>query len=236
MSVHFCTFGSMPTYGPALARIGKQAQDSKYFESVNCFTQNNTPGLAAHADFIAKSPKGYGYWIWKPLIILETMRKAQENDVIVYADAGCYINSTPEAKRKFEIYLSLVKKNAPHRINFQLSYPEEMYTKNDVLSYFQAMGTEHATSRQIAGTYMILVNTPENRAIMEELHQIMGSDNHHLHDDSPSRIPNAPSFIDHRHDQSVLSVLMKMRGTLLVEDVYPPKDTDPISPMRSRRA
>jgi len=234
--VHFCSFGSLPTYAAALARIEKQANDSKYFTSVKCYTEKDLPGLEEHADFIAKSPKGFGYWIWKPLAMLDIMRKSRDTDIIVYADAGCYINSTPEAKVKFANYISLVKSKAPHRISFQLSAPEENYTKGDVLDLLNVRDTAHAKSGQMVGGYRILVNTPENRALMEEWHRIMSYDNHHFHDDSPSRSPNAPTFVAPRHDQSVISLLMKVRGTLVLEDVYPPKDTDPISPMRSRRA
>lgn len=234
--VHFCTFGSLPDYGAALARIERQARDSKYFDSINCYTEKTTPGLEAHADFIAREPRGYGCWIWKPLVVLETMRKAKEKDVIVYADAGCFIHATPEAKRKFAEYLALVKSRAPHRISFQMPHPEENYTKADVLELLNVRDTEHAKSGQIAGTYQILLNTPENRALMEEWYRIMTYENHHYHDNSPSRSPNAPTFKAPRHDQSIFSILMKTRGTIALEDLYPPKNTDPISPVRSRRA
>jgi len=235
-NIHFCTFGSSDTYTAALNRIERQAIASKYFDSISCYTEKNTPGLEQHKDFIEKNKKGYGNWIWKPLVILATMKKARENDIVVYADAGCFIHATVEAKRKFQEYMSLVKTTAPHRLSFQLGHPEENYTKSDVMELLNIANTAHATTGQIAGTYQILLNNADNRALIEEWYRIMTYDNHRFHDDSPSRTPNASTFKAGRHDQSVISCLMKARGTIPLPDPYPPKNTDPISPVRSRKA
>ena len=40
---------------------------------------------------ILDAPKGIGYWLWKPFIILETMKNISEGDVIVYSDSGIEI-------------------------------------------------------------------------------------------------------------------------------------------------
>ena len=39
-----------------------------------------------------------------------------------------------------------------------------------------------------------------------------------LVDDSPSRIPNHPSFCENRHDQSCFSLIRKTRGCIILED------------------
>lgn len=234
--VHFCTFGSLDTYAAALARIQKQATASGYFDTVTCYTQKNTPGLDDHAEFITANPKGYGFWMWKPLVILDVMRTAAPDDIIVYADAGCFINSTETAKRKFAVFLSLVRTRAPHRLSFQMPHIEEHYTKGDVLDLLQMRDTEHAKSGQLVGGYQVMLNTNENRAIIEEWYRVMTLEGHKYHDDSPSTAPNAPTFVASRHDQSIISLLMKKNGTIMLRDAWPLSDKDPISPMRSRGA
>ncbi len=39
-----------------------------------------------------------------------------------------------------------------------------------------------------------------------------------LVDDSPSNYPNDEGFVEHRHDQSVFSILRKMNGSLILDD------------------
>ena len=39
---------------------------------------------------ILDQPRGAGYWLWKPYYILETLKKLEENDILIYADAGLF--------------------------------------------------------------------------------------------------------------------------------------------------
>ena len=38
---------------------------------------------------ISSKNRGGGYWFWKSFIIYETMKKMNNNDILMYADAGC---------------------------------------------------------------------------------------------------------------------------------------------------
>ena len=49
--------------------------------------------IKKHSDFIKQNKMGYGRYIWKPKIILDTLLKTNENDIILYCDAGCYLNN-----------------------------------------------------------------------------------------------------------------------------------------------
>ena len=95
---HFCTFGNTPNYINTLTRLYHQAAKSGYFDTISIYDQNNTPGIQDHVDFIKSHPRGFGYWIWKPMVILDVMNKASPNDIIIYADAGCSIYNTEDAK------------------------------------------------------------------------------------------------------------------------------------------
>ena len=37
---------------------------------------------------ILDKTRGNGYWLWKPFIILETLKKMDDNDVLLYLDSG----------------------------------------------------------------------------------------------------------------------------------------------------
>ena len=230
---HFCTFGSTPGYNAALARIKKQALDSGYFDTVHIYDQTNTPGIDAHREFIDTHTRGYGYWIWKPLIILDIMKKVASGDTIIYADAGCYINSTPGSREIFAKYLVALDA-PPYRLGFYFpSLKESVWCKGDLLDYFGLRGGSHASSGQFMGGIQILKNTPDNQALMEEWLSVMTRDGYRFVDDSPSISPNEAGFREHRHDQSVISLLMKIRGTTYCSQ--PTHDSkSPIAIMRSR--
>ncbi|MDN3017798.1 hypothetical protein PH210_16485 [Paenibacillus sp. BSR1-1] len=42
-------------------------------------------------DEILNQPRGAGYWLWKPYIILDVLSKIKENDIVVYSDSGIEI-------------------------------------------------------------------------------------------------------------------------------------------------
>ena len=53
-------------------------------------------------DILSKE-KGLGYWLWKPYIIFEALKNVNENDIIVYIDAGSQIikNLSTQSTHKY---------------------------------------------------------------------------------------------------------------------------------------
>src|SRR5437762_81793 len=52
---------------------------------------------------IINYPKGAGYWIWKPYIILKTLENTKEGDYIFYCDAGShFVNSIDHLIKQME--------------------------------------------------------------------------------------------------------------------------------------
>ena len=41
---------------------------------------------------ILKNSVGGGYWLWKPYVIQDVLSKTNENDIILYLDAGSTLN------------------------------------------------------------------------------------------------------------------------------------------------
>ena len=57
---------------------------------------------------------------------------------------------------------------SPYRISFEIPFSEQTWTKGDLLDLFEIRGTPHASSCQYCATSLILKNTPENKAFIEE--------------------------------------------------------------------
>ncbi|TLE03345.1 hypothetical protein [Helicobacter japonicus] len=69
--------------------------------------------------------RGFGYWCWKPYIILKTLEQLENNDILLYADIGCTFH--PKYREKLLDMISLVNQN--EIMGFMMSYPEYQYTK-----------------------------------------------------------------------------------------------------------
>jgi 3,4-dihydroxy-2-butanone 4-phosphate synthase len=45
-------------------------------------------------DEVMKQSRGAGYWSWKPVVILDAMRRARWGDVVMYADAATHFQDS----------------------------------------------------------------------------------------------------------------------------------------------
>ncbi len=66
------------------------------FNKIYSFTEqdliNDSDFWNKHKDFILKNKRGYGYWVWKPYLISKILKEINDNDILLYLDAGCELN------------------------------------------------------------------------------------------------------------------------------------------------
>jgi hypothetical protein len=88
-------------------------------------------------------------------------------------------------------------------------FTEKQYTKGDVFDYFNVRNREDIFPGQIAATVIFIKKCSKSIEIMTNF--LKGFyDNFSLVDDSPSKSKNFDEFIEHRHDQSIWSILAKI--------------------------
>ena len=209
----FLTFGD-DTFEQSLQRIEREAAASGFFDVVQIKRPRDLGRTfwRKHGAFVRRSRRGYGYWIWKPWLILEQLLRCQPGDVIVYADAGCTIN--PAGRERLAEYRALARDSPTGTMCFQLGFLEKAYTKGDA---FDALDAWHLkdTGQLISG---IVIFTCEEGSIQLARDWLGLAESYTLVSDEPGRVPNDASFVEHRHDQSLLSLLVKQRGGAVVGD------------------
>lgn len=223
-NIKFITFGG-PTvnYHKRVNEICKQALlIESLFSEVKGFTdldlKADTSFWQKHGQFIESNPRGYGYWLWKPYLIKKTIETMNDDEILIYADSGCYLNlNALSVKRLFE-YVQIVKESPTGILAFQMEHlPEYKYTKRETAETI--LKTENLTtvmsSGQCMATVVILRKTVHSLAFVNEWFNY--SEIYDLINDSKSR-PEHVGFIDHRHDQSIYSLLLKTRGAYLIRD------------------
>jgi hypothetical protein len=233
-AVHFCSFGSVPDYARALQILEAEARASGYFATVSIYTQENLPAKSRERRFMEVNRRGYGYWIWKGILLEDMMEKVPEGDIVLYADAGCGISTTPTARANMAAWISDCQTHPTHRLSFQMPHVAEVWTKADVFTALGTTADEYTKTGQHMATIQMYQNTPENRRFIQLYKAAMAAENYHYVSDEPSRTSNPPCFKDHRHDQAILSLLFKLHGAANREDHWRNPDF-PVMALRRRR-
>jgi len=203
------TFGGGQNYINAVNRIGNKLEATNEFDHIIKYTDNDLKNdiefWNKHETFITNNIRGYGYWIWKPYLILKTLNTMNENDILFYIDAGCEVISTNESKEKIK---QLKDQCDNYNILYtQLLHLEKEWTKMDLFEYMNLNNESIKNSNQIQAGLSILKKTEKTINFITDWYNI--SCNYHLIDDSPSKSVNDEAFKEHRHDQSIFSLLLK---------------------------
>lgn len=218
MSKVFLTFGNRNFYG-ALNRIIKQVNEIKYFDKIylyNELTLSRLPNYIQIYPIIQKYKRGYGLWIWKIFLINYVLEQIQLNDIIVYSDAGCYFEG--KYINELDILINKLKNEDFDNIALQLPFIEQEWTKMDTIIACDCNFPEITETGQLVGGIQIIKKTPEIIELYRKAYNI--ALNIHLLDDSPSNSPNALGFQEHRHDQSIMSLLRKKHNkTFIISDL-----------------
>jgi hypothetical protein len=210
MSIYFLTFGDSNRYGSALQRCEKQAKEFGIFSDVyavdeNDLIKNFSSFWERHKDFMLGNKRGFGYWIWKSYLISELLENVPKDSIIFYMDSGCQLNI--KALDRFTEYCDYTMDHGG--LAFRLNLPELEWTKSDTYHRICGELTNDINELQHVGGINFFKNTSNTIDLVKEWQQICSEDNYHYIDDSPSVKPNHNIFKEHRHDQSIFSLLVK---------------------------
>lgn len=200
-------------------RLGKLATKSGMFSKVVVLNAKNLSeskrGHLYHA-----GARGYGFWRWKPEIIWEQLKSLpQDCPGLWYVDAGCTIFDNEIARARLDEYAQIAREFG-WGLAFHLDsrFSDAKYTKELVAQTF-GLTEEMLKSGQVQATAIFFANNTEGRALSQAWFE--ASNRGELFDDTdvrPSAVCADNDFVEHRHDQSVLSALIKSRALSTLPD------------------
>lgn len=178
MTITFLTFSN--TNYMTTNRIVEQAKEFKIFDNILSLSELDIPGfIKKHLQFINDNKPGYGYWIWKPKIILDTLLKLDETDILIYCDAGMWLNC--QGKDRLIFYLKKLENKT--LVTFSTNYKAQHYVKSDaVMNYFPNFNDE-LNNACYAGL-MIIKKNNESVSFIKDWLELC--ENYHFIDQSPS--------------------------------------------------
>lgn len=218
MNLHLLTFGApKEKYDWTLSRLKKEAEYVKQFKSINIFTEKNIFNfcheLEDHKKFMMNS-RGYGYWIWKYFLISKLFESILDNEVILYIDAGSTINENGLDRLK-DYYEMAVESEL---LSFQMEHIENQYTKKDTYDKVFPSEEKYYKTGQIHASCFLIKKTENTINFIEEIKKLCIEGNYHYINDGQSVNSNEKNFIEHRHDQSIFSLLVKKYNFCYISD------------------
>jgi hypothetical protein len=155
---------------------------------------------------------GGGYWIWKPYIILKTLNKMKEGEHLFYCDSGAtFLKSLHPFLKEFERLQQPI-------LGFEIPLIEKQWTKRDASVILKVDDKRFLETQQICAGYIFIQKCDKAIKFFQEFMDYAVDERVITNIPNQLSLPNDPSFIDHRHDQSLFSLLFKKNGYVPLPD------------------
>jgi hypothetical protein len=146
--------------------------------------------------------RGNGYWLWKPYFIIETLKRLNDGDIVLYSDAAVMVQ-----KDLTTLYDIAYDKGIVLFEQANKEHTNRVWTKRDT---FEIMGLDepiYHNGVQLTATFSLWKKEERSFDLLYEWLKYM--EDYRVSTDSPnySMAGNLSDFKDHRHDQSVISLL-----------------------------
>lgn len=181
-------------------------------EEIICYTSfpsfiTEDPTWKYHLQFLEdplhESRRGGGYWFWKPLLIHYHLGLLEDGDFLLFSDVDRenFLTWTPLLLKTMEA------KGADLAIE-QMSHLEREWTKNDSYDLMcPGLLPQDDNGGQYNANFVLLQKNVHTVKFIDDW--MVAATNYHLISDKPSQKLNFEGFKENRHDQSMLSLLIR---------------------------
>jgi len=161
--------------------------------------------IQKYGDFLSIKHKGYGYFAWKSELVLSALSgKMGPYEGVIWVDAGCEVTLNKLSINRLKGFMEIAERDGV--FVFSLNYPEHKYTKAELLNQFPGVDSR---SLQIQATWFLATKEKGTKlikawhdSVQEGISQV----------DLTYNLNQSAEFVEHRFDQSVLSLTLKNFG------------------------
>jgi hypothetical protein len=151
---------------------------------------------------ILEQKRGGGYWLWKPYVINKTLSKLAIGDYLFYSDAGAFF------LKNVDILINELDKSNQDIMGFELPLIEEQWTKKELFLDLGCNEDRYINSNQMLASYMLIKKTDKSINFFKE-YLIHSCNEINITDKHIESLEQYDAYIEHRHDQSIFSLLYK---------------------------
>ncbi len=208
----FLTFGDGRTgWMKASRRLLRESKKTALFSENYSFTLNDISQIDSDAFRTIQKIRarqefrGCGFWIWKPAMLFWAHLQFP-NDHLLYVDAGSHFKTDPSGTNRLCQLLIEAEQNGALAWSLP-NHNELQWTKSETLDLLKPSNSI-VCENQVQSGYISLPPSLERNELLGQWRNFaLESDGFHFTDEL--RGVQHPEFIEHRHDQSVLSILWK---------------------------
>ena len=158
---------------------------------------------------ILSNKRGAGLWLWKPYVILKTLKQINEGDYLFYCDAGAiYVN-------KIQYLIDCMEKYQQSVMVFELPLLSRQFTKKET---FYLIGFDDYEQNQILGGYILLKKNNFSEFFVSEWLRYCEDERIISPEYFCPEIKEFDDFVAHREDQSILSILVRKHNLSVFRD------------------
>jgi len=189
----------------------------------NQLLYNSLPAEIQHnpkwSRYVADGLRGRGYWFWKPAIVnmLLNQSKIRDGDTVIWLDGDVDPRrlASPGTweralKSDFDWYvLGAEAAKCCDTLAKSCKCAERNWTKGDIFKHLSVGfdNPQYGPPQQIQGAFFIAKIDAKTRLVFQHWEELVS--HWHLVSDEPSSFPDFEGFTENRHDQSLLSMLLK---------------------------
>jgi uncharacterized short protein YbdD (DUF466 family) len=204
---HFITFADQNCIGYA-NNIVESAKTIGKFNKIKIYEPSDLDNdFKIKNKYILDFTKGYGYYLWKPYVILKHLQLINDDEILCYCDSKYLFTDSIKNIKFNDIYLTHNKPNEQTVI-------EKHFTKGDVFSIMNAFTSEYTDTNQVWAGFVLLKKTKFTINFISEW--LKYCENPDLITDQSSYV-HFNNFVEHRHDQSILSIVSKKNNIQFVD-------------------
>jgi hypothetical protein len=224
MKTYLCSYGT-PEYNGSLDILKKTALEIGKVDEVFIYSKDwlVNSGFYLKNKYILDQKRGGGYWLWKLYIILDSFNKMNDGDVLMYTDAGVKIinDLTP-------LYTLASTEINNGKIFFRLpgGHLNKTWTKRDCFVLMNCDTQEYWEGAQTNAAFQLYVKHQDNIDFINEYLKYARDPRIITDDMNMCGRPNLLGFKDHRHDQSILSLLCNKYKFIMYRDPSQWGETD----------
>jgi hypothetical protein len=204
MKTHLVIFGT-ENYKNTISSLLKSSKD--YFTNTHVFGVEDIDETFRLKNLnILSQGRGAGYWLWKPYFIFKVLSEIDMGDALFYVDAGNIFLNNPSFLFDKLIDNDIILFDNRDGMNDGNPPPNKDWTKKDTFSIMGLDNDHCINSPHVNASYQVYKKTLKTIDFVSEL--LEWSQNENILTDIPNITgENYPTFKDHRHDQSVLSLM-----------------------------
>jgi hypothetical protein len=161
---------------------------------------------------ILTQKRGAGFWLWKYYFIDELMDKIDPNDIIIYSDSALFF------RRSIKPLIEILINKTNGVLLFYNDYKNKQWTKRDCFVKLDCDSEAYYNSPQIGAQFQVFQKNAFTARFVKEVLKNSCLDN--IITDSPNVLgkPNLSEFVEHRHDQSITSLMAHKHEIALYPD------------------